>query len=58
MKAAYDPGRQIGWYRERNTRICELAWNGVSKYEISLMFGLTVETINRIVKAYKENDGR
>ncbi len=50
----WDPRLQMGWYRERNQRVCEMVRRGVPTSEVAFKFNITPLTVNRIMRAFKD----
>ena len=59
MRRAYwSPARQIGWYRERNLKICDLIRMGAPVRQIAFKYNLTERSVNKIVKAFEVSNER
>lgn len=54
MRAAWNPAKQVGWYRDRNRNIVKLFKQGMAKDAIAFKYNLTVTTVSAIIKAMGE----
>jgi DNA-binding NarL/FixJ family response regulator len=47
----------MGWYRERNLKICDLIRMGAPVGQIAFKYNLTERSVNKIVKAFEDKNG-